>query len=193
LEFSFELSLDDMAAYQRMAVLRSSTYRRSVWANRLMMPVIAVVVLAYAVVANARYLPFAGLMAVMALIWFALLPSWQHRRLRRVIDRLLSEKGNGGILGTHTVRVTDHEIICEHPSGRTNTTWSSIIDSAEDERLLLLYTSSVSALVFPKAAIEASIIGALRVRAASVITNGSPPASDDPTETAPSAGPGSRT
>lgn len=168
-QFRFQQTEADLIAYNLLFLGHSTTYRRGTWISRLILPAIAMIISTHTLLVRPQGLPAAIVISVLAIIWFLVWPSYRNHLVMRQVTRMVRERSNAGILGEHDVTVDDHTICCDYPAGASDIRWSHIIDLREDDRLLLLYTSSLHALIFPKDRIAAAIIDRLRAQAQQVI------------------------
>jgi len=173
-QFRFTQTENDLVAYNLLFIGQSTTHRRGLWIARLTLPAFAIIIAAYTLLLRPERLTETIIFSVLAVVWFLVLPSWRQANIRKLVTRLMHERSNAPILGEHVVTVDDQSIRCEYPAGTSEIRWASIIDLRENDRLLLLYMSSIHVLIFPKDRIDTAIIDQLRARARQVM--GQPPA-----------------
>jgi hypothetical protein len=156
MDIEYELTRDDLYAFQWRAAFRSPRGRRSrrtvyiYWLVALLifatLPAIGAdgftisrvnfgfVLVAYPIVALAQW-------------W------WERWLMRRAILRLIrDEKPDRGQLGLHRL-VLDEEGVLERTAvGESRTAWAGVHRVEQDDRYIYLYTSSAAAHVIPKRA-----------------------------------------
>lgn len=63
---------------------------------------------------------------------------------------MIREGKNEGLLGEHTMTLSEDGIVDSNPNGETKVNWTGIIKLKEDDSNIYLYNSSVSAYIIPK-------------------------------------------
>ncbi|MBA3699484.1 MAG: hypothetical protein H0W78_11605 [Planctomycetes bacterium] len=167
--FRFTQTEDDLVAYNLLFLGHSPTHQRGIWFGRLILPAAAIVIAAYTLLLRPERLPGTVFISILAILWFVFWPAFRRSNVSKVIKRLMRERSNAPILGEHVVTIDDQTIHCVYPAGTSEVRWSCIIDLREDDRLLLLYMSSIHVLNFPKDRIDAAIISRLREQARQMI------------------------
>jgi len=167
--FRFTQTEDDLVAYNLLFLGHSRTHQRGIWLGRLILPFAAIVIAAYTLLLRPERLPGAVLISILAILWFVFWPAFRRSNVATLIKRLMRERSNAPILGEHVVTVDEHTIHCVYPAGTSEVRWSCIVDFKEDERLLLLYISSIHVLIFPRDRIDAAILSRLKEQARQAI------------------------
>lgn len=167
--FRFVQTEDDLVAYNLLFLGHSATHRRGIWLGRVLLPGVLIAIAAYTFLLRPERLPGTVFLSLLAILWFLFWPAFRRSNVSNVIKRLVRERPNAPILGEHVVTVDADTIACVYPAGTSEVRWSCIIDLQEDERLLLLYLSSIHVLIFPKDRIEATIIERLKAQARQAI------------------------
>ncbi len=163
--FRFTQTEDDLVAYNLLFLGHSRTHQRGIWFGRLILPAIAIAIAAYTLLLRPERLPGTVLISVLAILWFLFWPAYRRSNVSSLIKRLMQERSNASILGEHVVTIDDHTIHCVYPAGTSDVRWNCIVDLREDERLLLLYISSIHVLIFPKDRVDAAILRRLKEQA----------------------------
>ena len=163
-KFSMVLELSDLEEYQQLYMEHSAYYKKTLWINRSIGLLAALIILLYDLFINPPLTPLTVTFLIFSLIWFVIYPIRQRSRTLKAFKQMNAERPSGSILGVHEVELTETGIASSYPGGRSEVYWTSIVEVYENERLLLLYNSAMSALVFPKAKIPADCIEALRNR-----------------------------
>jgi hypothetical protein len=166
LQFRFSQTEDDLIAYNLLFLGNSTTHQRGLRISRLILPGIALCLAAYTMLVRPERLPGTLVISVLAIAWFLWWPAFRQSNALNTIRRMVRERSNEAILGEHVVTIDDQNIRCEYPGGVSEVRWSSIIEVREDERVLLLYLSSIHTLLFPKDRVPAEILDQIRSRAA---------------------------
>ena len=167
--FCFTQTEADLVAYNLLFVGNSRTHQRGLWLVRLMLPGLAIAIAAYTLLLRPERLPGTVLLSILAILWFLFWPAFRRSNISNLVKRLMRERSNAPILGEHVVTVDDHTIHIVYPAGTSEIRWACIVDLREDERLLLLYMSSIHVLIFPKDRIDAAILNRLKEQARQAI------------------------
>lgn len=167
--FRFNQTEDDLVAYNLLFLGHSRTHQRGIWFGRLILPATALAIVAYTLLLRPERLPGAVFLSVVAILWFLFWPAFRRSNVTGLIKRLMQERSNAPILGEHVVTIDDQTIHCVYPAGTSEVRWACIVDLREDDRLLLLYISSIHALIFPKDRVDGAIIDRLKEQARQAI------------------------
>jgi YcxB-like protein len=163
--FRFIQSEADLVAYNLLFLGQSRTHQRAIWLGRLILPGFAIAIAAYTLLLRPERLPGTVLLSILAILWFLFWPTYRRSSVAKVIKRLMQERSNASILGEHVVTIDDRTIHCVYPAGTSEVRWANIVDLREDERLLLLYISSIHVLIFPKDRVDSAILSRLKEQA----------------------------
>jgi hypothetical protein len=82
-----------------------------------------------------------------------LYPAWYRHRLKKII-REANSQGNNGVIGRHTLTLTESALLEENDAGSQTTVYRALLSVAETPEHVFIYTTSSQAHVVPKAAIE---------------------------------------
>lgn len=91
-----------------------------------------------------------GIFAAVAVAWFFLYPLWVDRRILRSSNRLLHEGNTGNLFGRWEVELLPDKVHIASSSTETTYRASTITKVVETGDMLLLYVSSIQAVVIPK-------------------------------------------
>jgi hypothetical protein len=86
---------------------------------------------------------------IASLLWIIFYPSYFKRHIRTGITKMLKEGNNTGIVGPQTLTVGPVDIIETNESKEVKSKWSSVQKVVRTEINILIYTSSVGAIIIP--------------------------------------------
>ena len=156
MEVEYELTLDDLYAFQWRAAFTSPRSRRTrgkvylYWFLALflfsMVPAIGPDGF---VIARANFTFLVVAFPIVALAQWYL----ERRLMRRALLQLLKkEKPGRGQLGKHRVALTEGGVIESTAVSESHTTWAGVDRVEQDSQYIFIYTSPVAAHVIPKRA-----------------------------------------
>jgi hypothetical protein len=90
--------------------------------------------------------------AVILLFWFAVFPRRLELMQRRFTERTYQSGKNAGLLGPHTVELTDEGVVERTPVRELKVKWEAVEKVASSPEHLFLWTSAFSALIVPRRA-----------------------------------------
>ena len=159
MELQYELSLDDLVAFNKYHIWHSPTCRRAYrWNLALTLGIVVIGLLIPTLSAktdDSRLHLIIGLVIVLApvalLVWLALHLHWRLSPARRV-RKLLREGANKGSLGMHTLTFGQRGVTEISTVSEATWTWESFERIAEDKKHVYVYLGAVSAHVIPKRA-----------------------------------------
>jgi len=150
MKLSYPFDLDDWTSFQRHHFNRSPGYRRLRMFSRFVFPVLAIALIISRISAGGFDPIFCGFFALFAVIWFVFYPRWFDRKLIRRSTQFLNEGNNDSLFGTREIELLPDRIHVVSPAGETTYRASAVKKIVETPDALLLYISSLQALVFPR-------------------------------------------
>jgi hypothetical protein len=129
----------------------SETANRSLKTQRFATPFVYII-FAY-IFANLADIPFLYALIpflIVGILWVIFYPKYFQTRILSQTKNMIREGKNEGLLGEHTMTLSEDGIVDSNPNGETKVNWSGIIKFTEDSSNLYLYNSSVSAYIIPK-------------------------------------------
>ncbi|WP_254842698.1 YcxB family protein [Bacillus sp. MRMR6] len=151
MEIKYNLSEEDYLKFNLFHVKNSETAKKSLKMQRYATPIIYIII-AY-VFANLADIPFLYTFLPFAFIgglWSIFYPKYFYNHIKRQTKKMIAEGKNDGLLGRHTMNLSEEGIVDTTANGETKVNWSGIIKYKEDDATLYLYNSSVSAYIIPK-------------------------------------------
>jgi YcxB-like protein len=90
--------------------------------------------------------------AVIILFWFAIFPRRLEAMQRGFTERTYQAGKNAGLLGPHTVELTDEGVVERTPVRELKVKWEAVEKVASSDEHLFVWTSGFNALVVPRRA-----------------------------------------
>jgi YcxB-like protein len=90
--------------------------------------------------------------ALILLAWYALFPRRLESMQRTFTERTYSAGKNAGLLGPHTVELTEEGVVERTPVRELKVKWEAVERVASSETHLFIWTSGFNALVVPRRA-----------------------------------------
>jgi len=150
MKLTYDFDLDDWNLFQRYHYSASPIYRRMRNVTRILFPVAALLIMTSHFLSHGFDLLYFGLFAVFSAAWFMLYPRWFDRRVIRRSNQFLKEGNNDSMFGLREIELFPDRVHVISPSGETTYRASAITKCVEAPEALLLYVSSIQALVLPK-------------------------------------------
>ncbi len=88
--------------------------------------------------------------ALMAVMWIAFYPRYEHARVRKVVKMMIREGMNKTILTKHRITLSAQGIECVTEFESTTTRWGAVERIATAEGHGFIYLSAISAHIIPK-------------------------------------------
>jgi hypothetical protein len=151
MELKYNLTEEDYIKFNLFHINNSESANKSLKTQRFVTPFVYII-FAY-VFANLADIPFLYALIpflIVGLLWVIFYPKYFQTRILNQTKKMIREGKNEGLLGEHTMILSDDGIVDSNPNGETRVNWSGIIKFQEDEANLYVYNSSVSAYIIPK-------------------------------------------
>jgi hypothetical protein len=150
LKIEYVVSKEDLIDFNMYHSMNSKTVQRSLLIQRfIFLPILLIMAIPYhrfTGVPLAFLLPFLG---VAAILWYLFYPRSFQRTIKRNITRMVDEGDNAGITGKHTLEILPEVIIESNELGETKKKWNSVQKIVMTEKIILIYTSAMSAFIIP--------------------------------------------
>lgn len=151
MEINYRLTEEDYLNFNLYHVKNSKTAMRSLTIQRYMFPIFCIAG-AY-LFSRFGDVPFLWMfipLLVFGLIGFVFYPKYFYSHVARATKKMIKEGKNEGLLGNHTMLLTDEGIVDKNPTGETKVDWAGINKIKESGDSFYLYNSAVSAYILPK-------------------------------------------
>lgn len=151
---TFSLTIDDMVAFQRYVAHTSPLARRSFWTTLVMIPLLLVFVsLAFSSSGSGGSTMWLITLSLSAL-WLVFFPILYRRGLDQNMRRTVEQVGGKGMLGLHTVEISEQDILEITEVSKSRRLWKGIERVVENDTHMFIFLKPVVAHVIPKRAFE---------------------------------------
>ncbi|MCK6475064.1 MAG: YcxB family protein [Planctomycetes bacterium] len=154
-EVSFELTMEDLAAFNRYHAEHSPYYRQMKLRAWFAVPAYMVLVGLFAVLLTGTYVqsaidfwPLWTLAAVYALYY----PFLYRKQLNQAMKTVLAEGKNLGLIGPHAVRITPEALYLRDAYRSSSIRWPAVEQIVRGRGYLYLYIASTQAAIVPERA-----------------------------------------
>lgn len=151
MELTFKLTEEDYINYNVDHSKTSPSMKRSILIQRILGPVIFVIVpfmiIQFTDIPLWYWLLVFGVSSV---VWFAFYPRYATWEITRRIKKMLAEGNNENLFNERILVLTNEGITETSSIGETKISWAKIERFEETEDYLYIYVSSVSAHIVPK-------------------------------------------
>ena len=150
MKLSYDFDIEDLNSFQRFHYSVSPTYRRMRRYVRFLFPAAALFFIVTHYLRQGFDPLYVGIFGSVAIVWFVLYPRFFDRRIIRRSNQLVREGNTGGMFGPCEIELLPDRVHITSSSGETSYRASAITKVVETTDLLLLYVSSIHALVLPR-------------------------------------------
>ena len=151
MEIKYHITEEDYLKFNLFHINNSESANKSLKTQRFATPFVYII-FAY-IFANIADIPFLYALIpflIVGILWVIFYPKYFQTRILSQTKKMLREGKNEGLLGEHTMILSEDGIVDSNPNGETKVNWSGIIKLQEDESNLYIYNSAVSAYIIPK-------------------------------------------
>ncbi|MFP7298762.1 YcxB family protein [Neobacillus niacini] len=151
MEIKYNLTEEDYLKFNMFHISHSESANKSLKTQRFATPFVYII-FAY-IFANIADIPFLYSLIpflIVGILWVIFYPKYFQSRILSQTKKMIREGKNEGLLGEHTMILSEEGIVDSNTKGETKVHWSGIIKLVEDESNLYVYNSSVSAYIIPK-------------------------------------------
>ncbi len=147
----FEITLDDVVAFNRYSIQHSPGFRRNYWIVMGGIPAMALIV----ALANSRSwhsLSFWFLLVAPAIVLMSIFPFWYKHEIDHTMKKIMRTGKNRGILGKHTILISEDGLVETTEVNESRWAWTGIERVEQIEHYIFIFVSSTSAHTIPKRA-----------------------------------------
>ncbi|AOP34905.1 hypothetical protein A0128_14255 [Leptospira tipperaryensis] len=158
MQINYELTLEDIVNFNEYHFRHSKISKRKRMIAKLIIPIWTLFVF---LILNYRNLDETPLLFnipifLFAIAWFFFFDRLYFWRLRNNVDKMLREKENKGMIGKQKITLDGDLLVFETLYTSAQFKPGSISEVVETKDYLFLYVSSLSALIVPQGAFQAS-------------------------------------
>ncbi len=154
MKIEYTLLEEDYIHFNLYHIKNSSTGRKALMIQKFLSPVMFVFI-AY-IFSSMTETPFIFMfipMFILSILWLIFYPKYFYNSIKRQSKKMIKEGKSDGLLGKHTMTLTEEGIYDQNGKGETKVNWSGIQFMKEDDDFFYLYNSSVSSYILPKRAL----------------------------------------
>ena len=155
MRLEYELLEDDYINFNLLHMKHSKTIKKSMKINRYLTPVIFLLlpIMLYIIhpEMESTQKNFWFVIFLFAFIlWVCFYDKWTYKINEKRLRSVIKEKDNEGFFGTHTLEIENDTIKISDETGEKIISILSLKDIIEDEKYIILYLNSLSAIIVPK-------------------------------------------
>ncbi|PIC64844.1 hypothetical protein CSV79_04270 [Sporosarcina sp. P13] len=151
MEFEYELTEEDVVAFNLYHVKNSKVGKHSLQWQRFVSPLIFFLFAYFlSVFTDMARGPLFIAFGLTAILWIILYPKYFYFHITRQVRKMLKEGKNEGLIGEHSMKMNKAGISDKTSMGETQVQWGGIQRMIEDADYIYIYTSTVSAYILPK-------------------------------------------
>lgn len=150
MKFTYNFTIEDWMAFQKHYLDNSTQFRRTRIATQLMLPVIFSIFIIFDLVKGQVRPTSIAVFAVISGLFAVFYPKRLYNRTLSRMRKMVLEGDNTGLLGEHTVEMTEDCIQIQHPQSEQKITWAGIKKAEETDHHIFLFTSGVAGIIIPK-------------------------------------------
>jgi len=151
MEIEYELTEEDVVAFNLYHVKHSKVGKKSLQWQRYVSPLIFLLFAYFlSIFTDMQRGPLFATFGLTAILWVMLYPKYFYFHIARQVGKMLKGGKNEGLVGKHTMNMNKAGIHDKTVVGETNVEWIGVKDLIEDAEYFYIYTSTVSAYIIPK-------------------------------------------
>jgi len=151
MEINYNLTEEDYLNFNMYHIKNSKTGKKALNTQRYISPLFFLLVsYVFSIISDIPFFIFFITFLAMSILWVIFYPKYFYSLIIRNTKKFIKEGKNDGLLGDHTMTMTDEGIVDISSNRETKVTWSGIDSFKEDNENLYLYNSSLSAYILPK-------------------------------------------
>ena len=155
MQINYHLTEEDYLHFNLFHIKNSNTGRKALMIQRVLSPVMFVVIaFLFSYITETPFLFMFIPMFILAILWLIFYPKYFYNTIIRQSKKMIKEGKNNGLLGEHTMMLTEDGLSDLNQKGETKVNWSGIEVFKEDNDYFYLYNSSVSSYILPKRALS---------------------------------------
>ena len=155
----YELTKDDLSAFNLYHHRHSPTARRQYLRSWFSFPVVWLLVCTgiWHLADRARGTPLRTFLDLLPLfsggpLYFLYFPWAYRRKLRKIVDGMVSEGQNRGLFSRHRVAISPETVTDSGEHGQTSTAWRGVERVVTADEYAYIYTNALAAVIIPRRA-----------------------------------------
>lgn len=165
MKIRFEVTIEDMIAFNRYHVLNSSSYWPTVILGMTLVSILPLSLMLVLILSRRVSLIASLMIGLLVAGWAAFT---YYRKFPAAIEkstrRFLKQGNNQGLFGTHELEIEDEWLVERTDVNASRQAWKAIERIVETDEYVFIYLSAVSAHVIPKPAVTSGDLAAFVTR-----------------------------
>ncbi|MFO8068413.1 MAG: YcxB family protein [Alkalibacterium sp.] len=148
----YELSEEDFIQFKLHLIEESPSQKKMFWVLRILLPLLFAVVI-YSVgtaLFNQLFIYWSIIAIGFFIVWVIYYPTQHKKILLKQTRKLVSEKDNSSLFGKKTLTINDDVITVTGENEQVQINRENIKTIKDYKEMIVLYNSSVSAIIIPK-------------------------------------------
>lgn len=151
MEIEYELTAEDVVAFNLYHVKHSKVGKNSLQWQRYISPLIFLLFAYFlSIFTDMPRGPLFVTFILTAIFWVILYPKYFYYHITRQVSKMLKAGKNEGLVGHHSMKMNKTGINDKSAVDETNVHWAQVKNLIEDAEYFYIYTSTVSAYIIPK-------------------------------------------
>ena len=156
MEFQYELTEEDVVAFNVYHVKNSNLGRKSLRWQRVVSPLLFLLFAFFLSVSTELETgPLFVVFGLTAILWAIYYPKYFYWHVTRQVRKALKEGKNDGLVGSHVLKMNKQGLTDISSNGESKMTREAAKQFKEDVGHFYLYNSAVSAVIIPKRDVDA--------------------------------------
>jgi len=151
MEFQYNVTEEDYISFNLFHIKHSKTAKRSLNIQRWLSPVIFIAIsYILSLMDDTPFLLSLPPFLIVSVLWVIFYPKYFYRRIKTGTRKFIREGKNVGMLGEHTLFLSEEGVSEVSANGENKVTWQGMESFHENDNYFYLYNSAVSAFIVPK-------------------------------------------
>lgn len=152
----YEFNKQDYIDYNLYHIHNSPTLKKSLFIQRFIVPIIFLVfpLLLQFIGDDIPFWYWSVLFSITFILWIIFFPRIHEKTMIKRVSKLLNEGKNNNIFGKHMLSISDDGIYGKTEASESK--WKHVEKVVETENHILVYVSSISAIIVPKRAFSSN-------------------------------------
>lgn len=151
MEFKYELTKEDLLAFNLYHAKQSETVKSALFKQRFLVPIIFLLLPFILYWITGEFLIEVSIsFMLVSILWLVFYPKYFYGYIKRNVSKVLDEGNNDNLLGNHLFTMAEDGFTEKSNAGETKVPWSGITKVEENEEYYFLFYSAMSAYIIPK-------------------------------------------
>ncbi|HZD60799.1 MAG TPA: YcxB family protein [Anaerolineae bacterium] len=150
MKINFDFSTEDWLALQDHYLSYSKTFKLYKAMAMVTGPIVFLLVILYQLIKGESDYLLIIFLGIASIGWVVFYPRRFKSTTIKRSRKMFEEGNNSGLIGPHEIVLSENEISYKEPGSESTTRWEYIVRYSEDENHIILFMTSLSAIVIPK-------------------------------------------